>query len=81
MQAGTSLSKFLLPPLAKISFLLLSLIAVPSAVPMMHLVSRTMNSITLSWPQPDQPNGIILDYQLRYFDKVSRVDLDWDGPG
>jgi len=39
---------------------------------MMHQVSRTTSSITLSWPQPDQPNGIILDYQLRYFDKVSR---------
>lgn len=38
---------------------------------MMHQVSRTTSSITLSWPQPDQPNGIILDYQLRYFDKVS----------
>uniref|UniRef100_H3A9X5 receptor protein-tyrosine kinase n=1 Tax=Latimeria chalumnae TaxID=7897 RepID=H3A9X5_LATCH len=43
--------------------------SVPSAVPIMHQVSRTVNSITLSWPQPDQPNGIILDYQLRYFDK------------
>ncbi|XP_057271928.1 ephrin type-B receptor 6 isoform X3 [Pezoporus wallicus] len=47
---------------------------VPSAVPMMHQVSRTTNSITLSWPQPDQPNGIILDYQLRYFDKAEDED-------
>uniref|UniRef100_A0A8C4S6U2 receptor protein-tyrosine kinase n=1 Tax=Erpetoichthys calabaricus TaxID=27687 RepID=A0A8C4S6U2_ERPCA len=43
--------------------------AVPSQVPMMHQVSRTPDSITLSWPQPDEPNGEILDYQLRYFDK------------
>ncbi|NWT55859.1 EPHB5 protein, partial [Erythrocercus mccallii] len=48
--------------------------SVPSAVPMMHQVSRTTNSITLSWPQPDQPNGIILDYQLRYFDKAEDED-------
>lgn len=39
---------------------------------MMHQVSRATSSITLSWPQPDQPNGVILDYQLRYFDKVRR---------
>ncbi|XP_053147834.1 ephrin type-B receptor 5 isoform X3 [Hemicordylus capensis] len=48
--------------------------SVPSAVPMMHQVSRTTGSITLSWPQPDQPNGIILDYQLRYFDKSEDED-------
>ncbi|XP_066861235.1 ephrin type-B receptor 6 isoform X4 [Anser cygnoides] len=47
---------------------------VPSAVPMMHQVSRTTSSITLSWPQPDQPNGVILDYQLRYFDKAEDED-------
>ncbi|KAH0628527.1 hypothetical protein JD844_009838 [Phrynosoma platyrhinos] len=41
---------------------------------MMHQVSRTTSSITLSWPQPDQPNGIILDYQLRYFDKSEDED-------
>lgn len=29
-----------------------------------------MNSFTLSWPQPEQPNGIILDYELRYYEKV-----------
>ncbi|XP_027509158.1 ephrin type-B receptor 5 [Corapipo altera] len=49
-------------------------LGVPSAVPMMHQVSRTTNSITLSWPQPDQPNGVILDYQLRYFDKAEDED-------
>ncbi|XP_074858259.1 ephrin type-B receptor 5 isoform X3 [Carettochelys insculpta] len=47
---------------------------VPSAVPMMHQVSRTAHSITLSWPQPDQPNGVILDYLLRYFDKAEDED-------
>ncbi|KAL7851001.1 hypothetical protein AOLI_G00213570 [Acnodon oligacanthus] len=38
-------------------------------VPIMHQVSSTMRSITLSWPQPEQPNGIILDYELRYYEK------------
>lgn len=40
----------------------------------MHQVSRTVDSITLSWSQPDQPNGVILDYELQYYEKVLR---DW----
>ncbi|XP_024917043.1 ephrin type-B receptor 5 isoform X3 [Cynoglossus semilaevis] len=44
---------------------------VPSSVPMMHQLSRAPDSITLSWPQPDRPNGDILEYQLRYYDKGS----------
>ncbi|KAA0718679.1 Ephrin type-B receptor 1-B [Triplophysa tibetana] len=43
--------------------------AAPSIVPIMHQVSSTMKSITLSWPQPEQPNGIILDYELCYYEK------------
>ncbi|XP_036021701.1 ephrin type-B receptor 6 isoform X3 [Mus musculus] len=43
---------------------------VPSAVPVMHQVSRAANSITVSWPQPEQTNGNILDYQLRYYDQA-----------
>uniref|UniRef100_A0A6Q2Y4N7 receptor protein-tyrosine kinase n=1 Tax=Esox lucius TaxID=8010 RepID=A0A6Q2Y4N7_ESOLU len=30
---------------------------------------RTPDSITLSWSQPDQPNGLILDYELQYYEK------------
>uniref|UniRef100_A0A8C6NIJ5 receptor protein-tyrosine kinase n=1 Tax=Nothobranchius furzeri TaxID=105023 RepID=A0A8C6NIJ5_NOTFU len=48
--------------------------SVPSTVPMMHQLSRASDSITLSWPQPDRPNGDILEYQLRYYDKGSDVD-------
>uniref|UniRef100_A0A8C5U0S1 receptor protein-tyrosine kinase n=1 Tax=Malurus cyaneus samueli TaxID=2593467 RepID=A0A8C5U0S1_9PASS len=47
--------------------------AAPSTVPIMHQVSATMRSITLSWPQPEQPNGIILDYEIRYYEKLSRI--------
>ncbi|XP_006145139.1 ephrin type-B receptor 6 isoform X1 [Tupaia chinensis] len=43
---------------------------VPSAVPAVHQVSRAANSITVSWPQPEQTNGNILDYQLRYYDQA-----------
>lgn len=47
-------------------------LAAPSAVSIMHQVSRTVDSITLSWSQPDQPNGVILDYELQYYEKVQR---------
>uniref|UniRef100_A0A3Q4I725 receptor protein-tyrosine kinase n=1 Tax=Neolamprologus brichardi TaxID=32507 RepID=A0A3Q4I725_NEOBR len=43
--------------------------AAPSIVSIIHQVSRTPNSITLSWSQPDQPNGVILDYELQYYEK------------
>ncbi|MEQ2216949.1 Ephrin type-B receptor 2, partial [Xenoophorus captivus] len=43
--------------------------AAPSAVSIIHQVSRTPSSITLSWSQPDQPNGVILDYELQYYEK------------
>uniref|UniRef100_G3NTH9 receptor protein-tyrosine kinase n=1 Tax=Gasterosteus aculeatus aculeatus TaxID=481459 RepID=G3NTH9_GASAC len=45
----------------------------PSVVPIMHQVSSTSRSFSLSWPPPEQPNGIILDYEIRYFDKNSSV--------
>lgn len=52
---------------------------VPSAVPAVHQVSRAANSITVSWPQPDQTNGNILDYQLRYYDQVRSREGAWQG--
>lgn len=57
------------------SCLCLPVSTAPSTVPIMHQVSATMRSITLSWPQPEQPNGIILDYEIRYYEKVSHVSL------
>lgn len=48
-------------------------LAAPSTVSIMHQVSRTVDSITLSWSQPDQPNGVILDYELQYYEKVALV--------
>lgn len=53
-----------LPPLP--SFL------APSAVPTMHLHSSTGNSMTLSWTPPERPNGIILDYEIKYSEKVKQ---------
>lgn len=45
----------------------------PSAVPTMHLHGSTGSSMSLSWEPPKQPNGIILDYEIKYFEKVKPV--------
>uniref|UniRef100_A0A7N8XZ86 receptor protein-tyrosine kinase n=1 Tax=Mastacembelus armatus TaxID=205130 RepID=A0A7N8XZ86_9TELE len=45
----------------------------PSVVPIMHQVSSTSRSFSLSWQPPEQPNGIILDYEIRYYDKVDET--------
>lgn len=42
----------------------------PSEVPTLHLHSSSGSSLTLSWAPPEQPNGVILDYEMKYFEKV-----------
>lgn len=36
----------------------------------MHQESTGQNSVTLLWQEPDQPNGIILEYEIKYYEKV-----------
>ncbi|XP_030631910.1 ephrin type-B receptor 3 [Chanos chanos] len=40
--------------------------AVPSAVPTVHLLKATAGTLTLSWLPPSKPNGVILDYEIKY---------------
>lgn len=42
----------------------------PSEVPTLHLHSSSGSSLTLSWTPPERPNGVILDYEMKYFEKV-----------
>ncbi|MXQ95855.1 hypothetical protein E5288_WYG015196 [Bos mutus] len=42
---------------------------IPDLLPSLLKVSATMRSIMLSWPQLEQPNGIILEYEIRYYEK------------
>ncbi|MGH0145035.1 UNVERIFIED_CONTAM: hypothetical protein FKN15_033070 [Acipenser sinensis] len=44
--------------------------AAPSAVPTVHLMGATASTMSLSWLPPDRPNGIILDYEIKYHEKV-----------
>ncbi|XP_019953998.1 ephrin type-B receptor 3 isoform X7 [Paralichthys olivaceus] len=48
--------------------------AAPSAVPTVHLMAATASTMSLSWLPPDKPNGIILDYEIKYHEKVSSND-------
>ncbi|KAK1162412.1 ephrin type-B receptor 3-like isoform X1 [Acipenser oxyrinchus oxyrinchus] len=43
--------------------------AAPSAVPTVHLMGATASTMSLSWLPPDRPNGIILDYEIKYHEK------------
>ncbi|XP_054058280.1 ephrin type-A receptor 5 isoform X7 [Rissa tridactyla] len=43
--------------------------AAPSPVSSVKRGKITKNSISLSWQEPDRPNGIILEYEIKYFEK------------
>ncbi|XP_077964416.1 ephrin type-B receptor 3b isoform X5 [Gasterosteus aculeatus] len=43
--------------------------AAPSAVPIVHLMAATVSTMSLSWLPPEKPNGIILDYEIKYHEK------------
>uniref|UniRef100_M3ZR93 Ephrin type-B receptor 3 n=2 Tax=Xiphophorus TaxID=8082 RepID=M3ZR93_XIPMA len=40
--------------------------AAPSAVPTVHLMRSTADTLSLSWLPPERPNGVILDYEIKY---------------
>uniref|UniRef100_A0A6Q2Z664 receptor protein-tyrosine kinase n=1 Tax=Esox lucius TaxID=8010 RepID=A0A6Q2Z664_ESOLU len=41
----------------------------PSPVSVVRKGKSGKNSISLSWQKPDRPNGIILEYEIKYFEK------------
>uniref|UniRef100_A0A8C5S6U9 receptor protein-tyrosine kinase n=1 Tax=Laticauda laticaudata TaxID=8630 RepID=A0A8C5S6U9_LATLA len=43
--------------------------AAPSQVTAIDQQNVGQNSVTLLWSQPDQPNGIILEYEIKYYEK------------
>ncbi len=51
----------------------LSLCAAPSAVTVIKKDRTSRNSISLSWMEPERPNGIILDYEVKYYEKVGSI--------
>ncbi|MGH0131272.1 UNVERIFIED_CONTAM: hypothetical protein FKN15_034876 [Acipenser sinensis] len=43
--------------------------AAPSPVSTVRKGKTAKNSISVSWQEPDRPNGIILEYEIKYFEK------------
>ncbi|XP_069091848.1 ephrin type-A receptor 5 isoform X5 [Pleurodeles waltl] len=41
----------------------------PSPISLVKKGKIAKNSISLSWQEPDRPNGIILEYEIKYFEK------------
>ncbi|MEQ2194264.1 Ephrin type-A receptor 3 [Xenoophorus captivus] len=42
----------------------------PSPVTVIQKEKTSRNSVSLSWQEPDRPNGIILDYEIKYYEKT-----------
>uniref|UniRef100_A0A3P8W3X9 receptor protein-tyrosine kinase n=1 Tax=Cynoglossus semilaevis TaxID=244447 RepID=A0A3P8W3X9_CYNSE len=43
--------------------------AAPSSVTLIKKEKTSRNSVSLSWQEPERPNGIILDYEIKYYEK------------
>ncbi|MBN3301346.1 EPHA8 protein, partial [Amia calva] len=43
--------------------------AAPSQVIAIRQENASQNSVTLLWHEPDQPNGVILEYEIKYYEK------------
>uniref|UniRef100_A0A3Q2PBQ4 Ephrin type-A receptor 7 n=1 Tax=Fundulus heteroclitus TaxID=8078 RepID=A0A3Q2PBQ4_FUNHE len=43
--------------------------AAPSEVLSIRQENTSQNSVTLMWHEPDQPNGVILEYDIKYYEK------------
>uniref|UniRef100_A0A8C9TLC2 Ephrin type-A receptor 8 n=1 Tax=Scleropages formosus TaxID=113540 RepID=A0A8C9TLC2_SCLFO len=41
----------------------------PSQVVAIRQENTSQNSVTLLWHEPDQPNGVILEYDIKYYEK------------
>lgn len=39
-------------------------------MPTVHLMRSTADTLSLSWLPPEKPNGVILDYEIKYHERV-----------
>lgn len=56
------------------SFLSILFHAAPSEVLAIRQENTSQNSVTLLWHEPDQPNGVILEYDIKYYEKVMTIN-------
>ncbi|XP_006008509.1 ephrin type-A receptor 4 isoform X1 [Latimeria chalumnae] len=43
--------------------------AAPSPVSLIQAKEITRHSVSLAWPEPERPNGVILEYEVKYYEK------------
>uniref|UniRef100_A0A8C6LH04 receptor protein-tyrosine kinase n=1 Tax=Nothobranchius furzeri TaxID=105023 RepID=A0A8C6LH04_NOTFU len=46
--------------------------AAPSPVSTIQVTDVTRHSLSLSWQQPERPNGVILEYEVKFYEKDQR---------
>lgn len=44
--------------------------AAPSPIALIQAKEITRHSVALAWLEPDRPNGVILEYEVKYYEKV-----------
>lgn len=66
---STHLTEAGLPPLA------------PSQVLVIRQERAGQTSVSLLWQEPEQPNGIILEYEIKYYEKVPHLKQGGRGRG
>lgn len=54
----------------------LSLLAAPSQIALIQAKEITRHSVALAWLEPDRPNGVILEYEVKYYEKVLLFIMD-----
>ncbi|XP_051894995.1 ephrin type-A receptor 8 isoform X3 [Pristis pectinata] len=69
VEAVNGVSDLSLEPRQFISLNVTTNQAAPSQILVVKQENTSQNSVTLMWHEPDQPNGIILEYEIKYFEK------------
>uniref|UniRef100_A0A8C4S9B3 Ephrin type-A receptor 7 n=1 Tax=Erpetoichthys calabaricus TaxID=27687 RepID=A0A8C4S9B3_ERPCA len=53
--------------------------AAPSQVMIIRQENTSQNSVTLMWHEPEQPNGVILEYEVKFYEKQNYSTLKSKG--
>ncbi|XP_069775129.1 ephrin type-A receptor 8 isoform X2 [Narcine bancroftii] len=69
VEAVNGVSDLSLEPRQFISLNVTTNQAAPSQILVIKQENTSQSSVTLMWHEPDQPNGIILEYEIKYFEK------------
>ncbi|XP_062888883.1 ephrin type-A receptor 8 isoform X2 [Mobula hypostoma] len=69
VEAVNGVSDLSLEPRQFVSLNITTNQAAPSQILVVKQENTSQNSVTLMWHEPAQPNGIILEYEIKYFEK------------